>query len=437
MHRTGVYNIDMQSSTVFFCVLVFVSALLLPRAASAQGTANCAYDVTIVRGDTLTGLAERYLGSALAYPRIITATNTRALADSSYDAIEDEATIQIGWKLCIPPVSASAPANPISSSEAAATPKEAAGATVEFDGSRLTIDFLRSQRYPGSPIQIEEVLSRGSNYDRYLVSYRSEGLKIYALMTVPRGARPATGWPVIIFNHGYIPPEIYRPTERYVAYVDGFARSGYIVFRPDYRGHGFSEGEARGAYGAPDYTIDVLHAVSSVKRYAHADPNRIGMWGHSMGGYITLRAMVTNDDIKAGVVWAGVVASYPDLIERWTSNWADVPESERRWRTELLTHYGPTDEDSEFWASISANSYLADLSGPVQIHHGTADDIVPVQFSVKLYDQLKAAGVSAEIYTYLDDDHNITQNLDLALARSIAYFNQHVKFTPPRPERES
>jgi dienelactone hydrolase len=423
--------------TSLFCGLVFVSVLFLPRAAAAQGAANCAYDVTVASGDTLTELAERYLDDALAYPRIIAATNTRALVDSSYDAIEDEATIKIGWKLCIPAVNASVPANPISGGEAAATPEDAAGATVEFDGSRLTIDFLRSQRYPGSPIQIEEVLSRGSNYNRYLVSYRSEGLKIYALMTVPRGTRPATGWPVIIFNHGYIPPEIYRPTERYVAYVDSFARNGYIVFRPDYRGHGFSEGEARGAYGAPDYTVDVLNAVSSVKRYSLADPNRIGMWGHSMGGYITLRAMVTNGDVKAGVVWAGVVASYPDLIERWTSNWADVPESARRWRTELLTHYGPIDADPEFWASISANSYLADLSGPVQIHHGTADDIVPVQFSVKLYDQLKAAGVSAEIYTYLDDDHNITQNLDLALARSLAYFNKHVKFTPPRPARES
>ena len=48
---------------------------------------------------------------------------------------------------------------------------------------------------------------------------------------------------MIVFNHGYIPPAEYRTTERYVAYVDGFARNGYIVFRPDYRGHDQSEGE--------------------------------------------------------------------------------------------------------------------------------------------------------------------------------------------------
>ena len=131
---------------------------------------------------------------------------------------------------------------------------------------------------------------------------------------MPRGEKPATGWPVVIFNHGYIPPDQYRTTERYVAYVDGFARNGYIVFRSDYRGHGDSEGEASGAYGSPDYTVDVLNAVSAMKQYPDADPNRIGMWGHSMGGYITLRSMVIQDDIKAGVIWAGVVASYPDMI---------------------------------------------------------------------------------------------------------------------------
>ena len=64
-------------------------------------------------------------------------------------------------------------------------------------------------------------------------------------MTVPNGPKPATGWPVVIFNHGYIPPAQYVTTERYVAYQDAFARAGYISFKSDYRGHGKSEGLAR------------------------------------------------------------------------------------------------------------------------------------------------------------------------------------------------
>ncbi|HET9911425.1 MAG TPA: alpha/beta hydrolase, partial [Anaerolineales bacterium] len=160
----------------------------------------------------------------------------------------------------------------------------------------LQIEAMRAREYPGSDIVIEETLDPGVSYSRYYVSYLSEGLKIYALMTVPNGEKPVTGWPVIIFNHGYIPPAVYRTTERYIAYVDLIARSGYIVFRSDYRGHDRSEGEAGGAYSNPGYTVDVLNAVTSMKRYPDADPNRIGMWGHSMGGYITLRSMVITQD---------------------------------------------------------------------------------------------------------------------------------------------
>ena len=115
----------------------------------------------------------------------------------------------------------------------------------------LMIEVMRTQEYPGSEIVFEETLEDGANYDRYIISYQSEGNKIYALFTVPYGEPPDSGWPVIIFNHGYIPPEVYRTTERYVNYVDVLARNGYIVFRSDYRGHGNSEGEPKSSYQSP------------------------------------------------------------------------------------------------------------------------------------------------------------------------------------------
>jgi hypothetical protein len=76
----------------------------------------------------------------------------------------------------------------------------------------LTIEYLRKKNYPGSAIVIEQELSPGSNYNQYIASYQSEGLKIYALLTVPRGEKPDTGWPVIIFNHGFIQPRVYTTT---------------------------------------------------------------------------------------------------------------------------------------------------------------------------------------------------------------------------------
>lgn len=298
----------------------------------------------------------------------------------------------------------------------------------------LTIEAMRQGQYPGSDIVIEQTLPQGGNYNRYYVSYLSEGLKIYAYMTVPRGQKPATGWPVVVFNHGFIPPDVYKTTERYIAYQDAFARNGYIVLRSDYRGHDRSEGDPSGAYGSTGYVIDVLNAVGSIKRYGDADPKRIGMWGHSMGGYITLRAMVINKDIKAGVIWAGVVASYPDMLSRWrrpnaqpTPPPSNDQTPRRRWRQELVETYGTPEQNPQFWASISANSYLADLSGPVQLHHGTNDADVPLEFSDILKQQIDAVGGTAEYYTYKGDNHNLSNNLGAALRRSVAFFDKYVK----------
>ena len=298
----------------------------------------------------------------------------------------------------------------------------------------LSIEALRSGDYPGSDIVIEQTLTPGINYQRYITSYKSDGLKIYALLTVPQGTNPpAGGWPVVIFNHGFIPPLEYRTTEKYIAYTDAFSRNEYIVFKSDYRGHGNSEGEARGGYGSNAYTIDVLNAVASIKRYTGVNPDRIGMWGHSMGGYITLRNMVVSKDIKAGVIWAGVVASYPDLLNNWRRrNSASSPlpgntQSNRSWRQSLVEQYGEPEQNPAFWSSISANSYLADISGPLQLHHGTADTSVPVMFSKNLEEQMQQDGKEVEYFTYEGDDHNISNNFSLAMQRSVDFFDKYIK----------
>jgi dipeptidyl aminopeptidase/acylaminoacyl peptidase len=323
------------------------------------------------------------------------------------------------------------PAQSITPTDAPSSPPPSATPTLEptaLPPNPLSIQALRQRAYPGSNLTIEQTLAPGQNYTRYIASYVSDGLKINALLTIPNGARPMTGWPVIIFNHGYIPPGLYKTTERYVAYVDAIAKSGYIVLKSDYRGHGTSEGQATGGYGTPDYTIDVLNAIGSIKRYKDADPNRIGMWGHSMGGLVTLRSMVVSRDIKAGVIWSGVVASYPDLIAQWRLP-ASVPTPTigRRWRQDLTSEYGTPEENPQFWNSISPASYLQDLAGPLQLHASKTDPEVPWSFSQELYQQTLATGKSAEFFSYPNDDHNLSKNFSAAMQRSIAFFDQHVK----------
>ncbi|MFZ6028977.1 MAG: alpha/beta hydrolase family protein [Chloroflexota bacterium] len=288
----------------------------------------------------------------------------------------------------------------------------------------------RQKEYPGSEIAIEETLEPGGNYDRYYVSYLSDGLKIYGLLTVPRGEMPSGGWPGIVFNHGYIPPDVYRTTERYIAYVDRLASSGYVVFRIDYRGHDRSEGKATGAYGDTGYTTDVLNAVAALQQYPQVDAERIGMWGHSMGGYLTLRAMVISPEIKVGVVWAGVVGSYEDLIYNWRRGnqpSPTPPTSYRGWRSHWIATYGTPEENPDFWRAISATSYLNDISGPLQLHHGTNDESVPLEFSETLFMRLLDAGKMVELYTYEGDNHNITLYFNSAMNRSIEFFDRYLK----------
>lgn len=298
----------------------------------------------------------------------------------------------------------------------------------------LSIEAMRQKSYPGSNIIVEQTLEPGSNYSRYIVSYQSDGLKIYALLTVPDGSQPKVGWPVIVFNHGYIPPEIYRTTERYTAYTDAFSRSGYIVFKPDYRGNGQSEGKPEGAYYSPAYAIDDLNAISSIKKYPYVNPNKIGVWGHSMGGNITLRdLLVDQKDIKAAVIWGGVVGSYNDLINNWQRRVSYQPSTRElalrnTYRQSLIKQYGTPTSNPSFWNSIDPTYFVKDINTPVQLHQGLADEEVPVLFSESLYKKLKEVGKTVEYYTYPGADHNISEpSFSTAINRSVEFFDKYLK----------
>ncbi len=291
----------------------------------------------------------------------------------------------------------------------------------------MSIVAMRQGTYPGSNIMIDEALPPGINYQRYYVYFLSQKLKIYGLLTIPNEAMPEGGWPGIVFNHGYIPPGEYRTGERYVPYVDRLARSGYVVFCIDYRGHGNSEGDPQGAYGDPGYEVDVLNAIASLKRHPQVNPNLIGMWGHSMGGYLSLRSMVISHDVKAGVIWGGVVAPYDDILYEWPSGPQLPPENSRKWMEEWPEEFGTPEDNPLFWNSISANSYLADLSGPVQLHYGTSDQIVPPQFSEILATGIRKAKREVEIHSYPNDNHNISNYFELAMERTITFFDSILK----------
>jgi len=226
---------------------------------------------------------------------------------------------------------------------------------------------------------------------------------------------PNAGYPVVVLNHGYIPPAQYSIMQSYKSFADYFPRQGFLLFKPDYRGHDDSEGYADGGHYSPSYTTDVLNLLSSVKKYPDADPERIGMWGHSMGGGVTLRALVAKPDagVKSAVIMAGVVASADDLFYNWHHRKGPPPSPSERatyatsTRRELVAMYGEPKDNPEFWASVSPIQYVDVIDIPIQIHHGTNDASVPIAFSDALSNALKTTGKSVEYFIYEGGDHNI------------------------------
>lgn len=305
-----------------------------------------------------------------------------------------------------------------------------------FDKTPLSIAYQRKKAYPGSEITTIESNGIYNSHEQFIVTYMSEGLKIRGLLAIPSGQKPPQGWPAIIFNHGYIPPEEYRTNERYVAYFNSFADNGYVVFKPDYRGHGQSEGQPTGAYFSDGYITDVMNAFKSIQKHPDVNAKKVGMWGHSMGGFLTLRAMVLTPEIQAGVVWGGVVSSYQDMYTLWWSNpnrerWQPSGRERNTSRTsreEITKQYGLPAPHSSFWRAISANSFVENMSGPIQIHHGTADLTVPWQISESLKKDLDKAKKPYEYYLYEGADHNLSSPaFELAIQRSIEFFDKYLK----------
>ena len=70
---------------------------------------------------------------------------------------------------------------------------------------------------------------------------------------------------------------------------------------------------------------------------------------------------------------------------------------------------------------------LADLSGPLQLHHGSIDKVLPASVFEFLYQQLRAAGQPAELYLYAQGDHNIRVGFDEAMQRTPRFFEARLK----------
>lgn len=324
-----------------------------------------------------------------------------------------------GWFITHPTKSA-APANPA----AKTTPKAAAAL------DPLTIPAIRTKSYPGSPITVEQDLGNQGGYSNQVGSYLSDGLKIYALISTPDGTPPTGGWPVIILDHGYVDPSQYRTASNdYQSIIATFARAGYMVVKPDYRGHGSSQGVAEGGHFSPVYAYDNLNLIASLKQYPPANAKRIALFGHSLGGHVALRTVVVSPDIKATVLMAGVVGSINDILYNWPNSPmpGDQPTATVTGvREALLKKYGTPKTNPDFWNSASAINYVDAITGPVQVNQDAGDSVVPKLFADNLVAALQKANKPVEYFVYPGDDHQFVQNRALFLQRALAFYKANL-----------
>lgn len=297
--------------------------------------------------------------------------------------------------------------------------------------AEMTIPSLREREYK-SELGERQKLSDNGSYTSYLTSYDSDGLRINGLLTVPSTRDARSGpWPAIVFVHGYIAPTIYKTTERYQDYVNYLARNGFVVFKIDLRGHGSSEGEPGGAYYSEDYIIDTLNAHAALASSDFVNPKAIGLWGHSMAGNVTSRALAAKPDIPAVVIWAGAGYTYTDLTAYRINDQSYRPpeqNTQRQRRRQLLADtHGAFSTESPFWSQVAITNYIKDIKGAIALHHAVDDNVVSVEYSRNLKKLLDATSVPHELFEYPSGGHNLTGgSFGQAMQRTVEFYKRHL-----------
>lgn len=289
--------------------------------------------------------------------------------------------------------------------------------TPEPDYDQLTIEALRERRYGGGAIQIEEIIAQQRDFTRYLISYPSDGLTIYGFMNIPTGEGP---FPVIIAIHGYVDPLVYNTLAYTTRYADALTRAGYVVIHPNLRDYWPSDIDNTDGMFRVGYAVDILNLVALLKsdkeQIPQANVERIGLWGHSMGGGISLRVLTVTQQVNAAVLYGSMsgneLKNYTQILE-WSGG--NFGERELNTPPEKLVHISPI-------------YYLDGVTTPLSIHHGLEDESVPYAWSVELCDELFVLQKEFECHFYENQRHTFQSEGDaLFMERIISFYDRYLK----------
>jgi dipeptidyl aminopeptidase/acylaminoacyl peptidase len=282
---------------------------------------------------------------------------------------------------------------------------------------QYTIDYLSKRSYGGGNIEVMQKLSETNTFTSYSIRYPSDGLQIWGFMNIPKGNGP---FPVIVSVHGYAALGKYDPFNTSQDFADFFAQNGFIVMHPGLRNQAPSDnGDNLLRVGM---TIDVMNLIALMKakndlpaELATADPNRLGLWGMSLGGEIALRIITLSPDVKATVLYSTLSGNeernsrqlYERIRDEQFKQDAQVP--------------------LELFDRISPMYYYQKVTSAVQINHGTKDRTAPISWATETCDFLKSAGASVECIYYQGADHIFTrENADKLRQNALKFYQTYL-----------
>ena len=179
------------------------------------------------------------------------------------------------------------------------------------------------------------------------------------------------------------------------AFIQILTRAGYVVFQLDNRGSAFRgtafQSPIRDKLGEVE-VADQIQGTLWLASLSYIDPARIGVWGWSYGGYMTMMLM-----FKAPEMFRAGIAGAP--VTDWTLY--DSHYTER--------YLGRPQENLNGYAASSVFPYARNLSGKLLIMHGMADDNVLFVHSTKLLRHLQDLGKQFDVMVYPGGKHSLTR----------------------------
>jgi len=230
------------------------------------------------------------------------------------------------------------------------------------------------------------------------ITYKSrDGLTIHGYLTLPKGMK-AKNLPVVVNPHG---GPWARDTWGYNSEVQFLANRGYAVLQVNFRtsmGYGRKFWEAGFKQWGLAIQDDITDGVEWLIDQRIADPERIGIYGGSFGGYATLAGVAFTPDLYAcGVDYVGVSNLFT-LIKTIPPYW----EPMREMFYEMMGH---PEKDKELYERVSPVFHADKIKVPMLVAQGANDPRVNIQESDQIVEALKKRGIDVEYMVKENEGH--------------------------------